>query len=392
MTFFKKKLKDISKLKIVLSVIFIILAGVFTTLVIVGYTITDKLYDQKAGERWDGSADSEAYQFSLFFDDRANIDMMDILTFEHNVGSELDSVYGEDTDASSDEGQEDASYYASAYMTEGKITLTTENSKLEDVKTYGVSGAYDTFHPLEMISGSFLTAEDVHSDCIVVDEDAAWILFGSTDIVGMEVDWDGKPLYIKGVYKEGDSKYEEASKGYGSYANVAVSESGSVNSEGSSSLIYMSYNALKDSNPENTVITSYEFVTVAPSEVFISDLIAKAFTRYINHMELVKNSSRFSIENIFTILKNLGIRVMHVDKIVYPYYENIARAYENLLAVFLLIEIICLFIDIVLFVVFVVDRYHNRKLRWPVIKSKAEDLIEKLRQFKKNEKSKWEHY
>ena len=109
-------------------------------------------------------------------------------------------------------------------------------------------------------------------------------------------------------------------------------------------------------------------------------------------MELVKNTSRFSVPNLYRILKSSSFRSMHITDIVYPYYENVARAYEDILSGFLLVEGICLFIIVVLAVIFIVVRWKNRKIRWPQIKDKFERMVEKARMSGKKEKTKWEHF
>ena len=58
--------------------------------------------------------------------------------------------------------------------------------------------------------------------------------------------------------------------------------------------------------------------------------------------EIVENSSRFGLMNRFTVLRNFGIRSMNTKNIVFPYWENRARAYEDLAALLLILELLCL--------------------------------------------------
>lgn len=385
-----KKEKRFSSKFIFGAVVFALAAVVFVILLAVGAGMKDDLFDQNAAERWDENGN--AYQLTLFFDNNAKVDNLDIRTFEHDFAVSLDSTLGENSEMSLDKDNEDASYYASAYMAEGKLSLRTETGSLDNVKTYAVYGDYDVFHPVDMISGSFLYSDDAHSDGIVIDEDTAWALFGSYDVVGQPIDVNGVQLYVKGVYREGRDKYEETAKGYNSFVNVTVTESGSVNSEASRSLVYISMAALENIIGAAPGIMCYEFVSVAPSEVFINDAMAKSFSKYISHMELVKNTSRFGVPNLYRILKSSSFRSMHITDIVYPYFENVARAYEDILSGFLLVEGICLFVIVVFAVIFIVVRWRNRKIRWPQIKDKFERMVEKARMSGKKEKTKWEHF
>lgn len=385
-----EKKKRFSSKFIFLAVVFALAAAVFLILLAVVAGMKDDLYDQSAAERWDENGN--AYQLTLFFDNQAKVDNLDIRTFEHDFTVSLDSTLGDNSEMSLDSDNEDASYFASACMAEGKLTMRTETGSLDNVKTYAVYGDYDVFHPVDMITGSFLYSDDAHSDGIVIDEDTAWALFGSYDVVGQPIDVNGVQLYVRGVYREGRDKFEETAKGYNSFVNVTVTESGSVNSEAAKSLVYISMPALETIIGAAPNIMCYEFVSVAPSEVFIYDAMAKSFSKYISHMELVKNTSRFTTQNLYRILKSSSYRSMHITDIVYPYFENVARAYEDILSKILLVEGICLFVIAVLAVFFVVIRWKNRRMRWPQIKDKFERMVEKARMSGKKEKTKWEHF
>ncbi len=62
-----------------------------------------------------------------------------------------------------------------------------------------VGGPFSDFHPLRMLSGSFLPRTGGVDDAIVLDKDLAWQLFGAVDAVGMEVEFNDKTYTVTGV-------------------------------------------------------------------------------------------------------------------------------------------------------------------------------------------------
>lgn len=51
------------------------------------------------------------------------------------------------------------------------------------------------FHPLKLITGSYFSGNDLMQDYCIIDQDAAWQLFGSNDVVGMTVYIGNVPPY-----------------------------------------------------------------------------------------------------------------------------------------------------------------------------------------------------
>ena len=60
----------------------------------------------------------------------------------------------------------------------------------------------------------------------------------------------------------------------------------------------------------------------------MTDLIKMDSSTY----EVVDNSSRYSVENLWMVYKNKKYRSMQNHDIIYPYWEKIARYEEDLLA------------------------------------------------------------
>ena len=79
---------------------------------------------------------------------------------------------------------------------------------------------------------------------------------------------------------------------------------------------------------------------------------------------VIDNTERFSVFSLFSVLKNFFTRSMWSKAIYYPYWENTARGYEDVLALILLVRMICLTVITVTLVIFVVNSYRHKK--WTV--------------------------
>lgn len=382
---FKQKLKSLKKIYIVLGIMFFLLLIAVGGLFWYFNSTKNSLQDQLTGSRWD--EDGDGYQFSVFYDSTAEIETGFLEDFEHKYVIDLKSTIG-DSDSLADNLKE---YFASAYMMEGRMSLNTENKIMKDVKTYGVSGDYFVFHPLKLIAGSYLNG--IHEDSVLIDEDTAWTLFGSYDIIGMTVLVNDVPLFVEGIYEENDNAFEEVAKGYNSFANVSVDENGSQNEGAIRSLIYVPFNTLAKLGTSSQKISAYEFVTTAPSDYYVMQFMREQMKSQLNHMQIVSNTTRFEIDNLINVWKERKYRSMHSDTTFFPYYENVARAYEDILAKVMVAIFVCIVIDTIILFIFIHYFWVNRKLlRLPVLKDKIERRVDAIRTRSKDTKDKWKDF
>ena len=59
---------------------------------------------------------------------------------------------------------------------------------------------------------------------------------------------------------------------------------------------------------------------------------------------LVENSSRFQALSMLKIIQQFGTRSMSFKEIVFPYWENVARGYEDIFAVLFIVKSIVLIV------------------------------------------------
>lgn len=318
---------------------------------------------QSMAERWSGKADTA--QVSCFFSVNAAMTEDRLIAFEHSVESAL-------TDAGVVQTSENpgARLWADAYSAGGRITLSTDRTNLT-LDALGVGGDYFLFHPLKLRYGSCFSCGDVNSDCCVIDEDAAWQLFGATEVTGMTVFIGGHPHVVTGVVERQTGRLAEAAGLDGS-------------------LVYVSYETLQKYGRNKYSINCYEIVMPDPVQDFAYNYIKKNLGADEAETEVVENSSRFSLLSRIKLLGSFGTRSMNRRTIIYPYWENLARGYEDILLVLTFFELLFLAcsagIALTLFILWWRHKgWTFRSVRlW--VQDKAERMVEKLRALRQRKK------
>lgn len=317
--------------------------------------LINKQPTQQMAERW--SKEGEAAQVSCFFSSNAMMDTDSIEMFRHTLDNAL-------LEASivQDSPNPGARLWADAYSADGKISLKTDRTTLE-ADAIGIGGDFFLFHPLTLISGSYFSGSDLNQDYCVIDEDAAWQLFGSNDVTGMTVTINGIPHIVTGVIH----------RDTGRMAKEAGLDT---------TVVYVSYSTLSELGSSNG-INHYEIVMPNPVSHYAYQYIADNIGVEEKEVEIVENSDRFSLLSRLKLLLAFGTRSMNGKAIIYPYWENVARGYEDILTLLTFFEVL-FFLYPVLLIVITVIRWWKHKT-WTVkgilikIKEKGENLAEKLR-------------
>lgn len=310
---------------------------------------------QQMAARWSDKAN--VAQISCFFSSNAGVTEDSIQDFEHTLDKVL--VEASITVESENPG---ARLWADAYSADGKITLSSDKTTLS-LDAIGIGGDFFLFHPLKLVSGSYFSGNDLMQDYCVIDEDAAWQLFGSNDVAGMMVTIGGLPHIVTGVVERPEGRLEEAAGLDGSVA-------------------YVSYQTLQQYGQSNG-LNHYEIVMPNPVSDFARQKVQENFAVDEKEVEIIENSSRYSLLSSLKILLAFGTRSMNGKAIIYPYWENIARGYEDMIAmVTLFMLLFLLYSVIVLLVVFIKWWRHKGwtlKSVWLKAKDKAERFVEKKR-------------
>ena len=118
-------------------------------------------------------------------------------------------------------------------------------------------------------------------------------------------------------------------------------------------------------------IDSYEILIKNPVQKFGYNALKNVIGLDEKQYEIVENSTRFGLANRLDILKNFGVRSMSTKKIIYPYWENRAKGYEDLAALLLVFEVLCLVYP----VIYVIGRLHFFWKHKKEYREKAVDFI-----------------
>lgn len=309
---------------------------------ILTWTVTHNLYDQQAANRW--SEEEEYAQISCFYPISVALSDFDFQSLHHSIEESLKKA--------SLEANENAKLFVDAYSATGKIVLSGKEREME-VNVVGVSDCFFTFHPVTLLAGAYFDDEMLMKDGVILDEEAAFRLYGSSDVVGMPLYIGGMPYYIRGVVAHED----------GYFAKKAGL---------SSSVCYVAMETLEK---YGTVEGSYTYEVIMPNSVegFAKGIVTEVLNDTNQQIEVVENSLRFSFDAKKDIVMDFGIRSMSRNSILYPYWENIARATEDVCGVLFVIQTVSFGIATVLILWYVRICYKNRtwniKMIWERIRT-----------------------
>ena len=354
--------QNVSRLQIVLSLISAVCLILFVAVTLWMNGKIENLPDQQAAARWSGEGGTA--QVSSFFVREAQVDDFQIRSFEKQLESAL-------SEAAVVQENPLARLFVDGYSAQGKITVVSEQSTLE-ASAIGVGGDFFFFHPLKLVSGSYFSGNDLMQDFVILDEEAAWQLFGSSDIQGMSVIIGGIPHYVAGVAEREKGRFAEGA--------------GLKNT-----VVYVSYNTLSELG-ESEGIGCYEVAAPNPVKGFLYNTLKEKFGLKEDEMLVVENSSRYTLEAMIPVVLDFGTRSMQNAAVHFPYWENIARGYEDVRAVVLLLQLVLLLIPGSIFLAAAIIKWRNRKYTlkdiWMILMDKKDRALERARA----EKNKWEHF
>lgn len=255
------------------------------------------LLSQQAAKYWAGDSDGLFAQVSCFFPDAKPVSFESIFAFRKTIDSKL-------ADAGV-EPKEDGEYWTDCYSAEDSLTVAGDRNSSETT-VIGVGGNFFLFHPYELVSGSYLSDDDVMKDRVILDYELAWKLFGGTSLEGMSVTINGTPYYVAGVVRRETDKF-------------------STKAFSGEPVMFMSYSTLS-SLKEGTGISCYELAMPDPISEYTENFVKESFKT--EEGVAVENSTRYNFSSIFKMFKNFGSRSVSDNGVIYPYWENAARISE----------------------------------------------------------------
>ena len=396
------------------NIILIVLAALFVINLILGAVsehIVALMPEMNGAERW--SENHRMAQISLYFTEDQMVEEDGIKRLEYNlekkmteVGITVETYYDLDelpanennqqvieTIRIEDMGEEPkgeekgpklSDLYASCYSAQGLVTISFENRTAENVNAIGVGGDFFIIHPLTLVAGSFFDKDSLMKDAVIIDEELAWQLFGSSDVIDQMVSIGGIPHYIRGVVKKDTGRMRKAAGLDESYVYLSydsLSRYGEILSGRT-----QSKEASEDGNTALTGgINCYEVIMPNPVDGIALKSVKESTGVDDKYIYAIDNTDRFSFFSILKVIKEFGTRSMWGKPIFYPYWENTARGWEDVLGVLLFFRILCVMILVISLVIWIVHLYRHKT--WG-----ARDIIEYLADKKYEFESRRRHY
>lgn len=361
----KEFLRSLSPRQIVFSLLFFLSLLLYLILTLWINRKTGSLLDQQAARRWDEEGGSA--QVSCFLAEGVEVDEFTIRNFRQKLEQSLLEVSSELRENQEEQNR----LFIDAYSSLGRVILVSEKGNLE-ANAVGVGGDFFLFHPLQLVSGSYFSGDDLMKDAVVLDEDAAWQLFGSSNIAGKSVMIGGIPHYISGVVKRQEDRFAEG-------AGLAET------------VVYLSNESLL-AYGESSGISVYEVTAPNPVKSFLTNCVKEKLGVEERDMVVVENSARYELEALIPVILSFGTRSMQNSAIKLPYWENIGRGWEDMAAMVLVFRFLFLLIPAVIFIVFLIIKWRNRTFTFKDIKNLAIDTKDRIVQKARGEKNKWEHF
>lgn len=358
----------------IVCAIFALLAIAFG---LTAHILGGKLASQQMAERWRGENELKFSQVSCYIPVDEKISLEQIYTFRTEIVKKLEEAAIEDQNVDT--------LFADAWSTTGRVNVASGLGKGE-AAVIAVGGRFFDFHPIRLISGSYFGENDLMKDRVLLDEELAWLLFGGTELDGMEMTINGQPFVVAGVIeREQDFASKKAyTAGMG---------------------LYMSYEAFSglqsaDAGAEGDVQTvadagasCYEFVMAEPVDGYAKSLADEKFP--IGHGEILENSNRYGFERMIKLIGQFGSRSMQTLGVAYPYWENAARCIEDwyglclfLALLFAVLPVIMIIVNVVRYLKLGKDKLEDDVI--PKLKDGAEEAI-RVRQRRHWEKKHGKH-
>ena len=273
-------------------------------------SIANGIQSARQAERWSGESEMSFVQLACYYGKQGEKNLEGVYGFRQKL-----------LDKFTEEGMESpgsGELFCDAWSAMGKLRVSCDRAD-SDTEVLAVGGQFFDFHPMELLSGSYLRWDDVTRDRVVLDELLAWILFGSSNVAGMDVEINGRPFEIAGVVRQDDSKAIQRFRS-------------------DSPTLYMPFDTYQAMSKAG--INCYEVVLPEPISGYGEGLVEENFP--VGDGVLQQMTGRFSLAGSWAVLKDICMRGTQTQAVSLPYWENAARYEEMRCAMWLLAALILL--------------------------------------------------
>ena len=348
--------RRVLRVKVLLPLAFVLAA---LLLFVIVRQMSGLLAWQQEAERWQGDGEMEFSQISCYLPVDGKVGVNQIYTFRSSAMQKL-----EEASVDVRGGQV---MMLDAWSTVGKANAATALGKGE-ASVIAVGGNFFDFHPLRLLSGDYIRESDLMHDRVLLDEELAWLLFGGTDLQGMQLQLNGVTFVVAGVIEREQD-----------FASKLAYTAGMG--------LYMSYDAWLTLNSD-AAIDCYEFVLAEPVKGFALGVAREKFP--IGTGEILCPTTRYSYGNLMDVMLQYGKRAMQTQGIVYPYWENAARCIDSWAGLCAFLATLLLIYPLIMLVIMVIRLFRTTKEKleddWiPAARDTAEEAI-RVRQRRRWEK------
>ena len=369
---------SVKKRKILLIIIIAALVIACAACVVSIHILSNRLNSQYTAQRWRGENELEFSQVSCFIPENAGGSVNNINTFRTEISKAIQNA----------SLPTDHKLFEDCWSCSGSALVVSDKAN-GTASVTAVGGQFFDFHPMMLLSGSYLTEDDLMNDRVVLDEELAWFLFGGTELTGMNLKVGSLTLQVGGVVrrdtdsatKKSDTSDMRLYMAYETYVTMLTAADTAVVDD-----VISGNDTGKDISVYGGEITCYEVVLPNPVKNFAVNLVQDKFP--LKSAEIKENTNRFSFLNLIGIMKDFSGRSIQ-SGVPYPYWENAARYTENRCAILLLLAFLTAIAPLCALVIFIVKVVIYGKTLfedeyWPAWKDRVEEDV-RLKQ-----RAKWE--
>ncbi len=367
---------SLNKKQIILLIANVVFLLAYILLTVFAHKQTSVLYSEQEGQRWENGKMSYA-QVSAFISPNRQTGADELASVRSAIATKLSKD-------SYSESKTGGRVWIDGYCGEVQTEIRKDTNTL-NVTAVGIGGNFFQFNPFELLSGSYISEDDLNNDRVVIDENLAWAMFGSNDVVGMQIWMNNTIFTVAGVVKVPEDGLEKTAYG-------------------NSNRIYMLYDQLKKQQ-DSLTITCYEVVLPNPIMNYAYYAVRSAFglpeeeeeqldqeenPLTFDNVEILENTNRFELMPMLTKMKQWRLRSMRTSLIGYPYWENIARATEDTQILLLISRILVLICPAVTLLGLLIYWWKHRKWTMKRLCLAGVDKIREKREERWEEKRRME--
>ncbi len=303
-----------------LTVAIVLLSAVLTqtALALVGNAMVGALPSHKAADRWSGDGQRYA-QISCYLNEAAGFDKRSVQNACDRVAQLLT-----DNGMAANSG---ARLWIYGYSAEAGMGVYTDRAHIS-ANAILTGGDFFYFRDEKLLGGSYYGEGLITDTQTVLSEDAAWQLYGSTDVVGMSV-------YI------GDTEF--------TVTGVVETKEKSENL-----LVYLPMSAYERIYG-SAAITCVEFLLPDPVSGFAVSLVERSVTAGEKYLVVTDHRARYEMGTLYKYLGDFTSVLVPEKQVFYPAWEQNERKLEFTVAVMLIGRTVCfaaiavcLFIELVM--------------------------------------------